>query len=157
MLTGVWQTTPVANTNGTHELLVQKSMSSMLPRITPTHPLPGELSVLEDISTLHFRKSPVSSAVDSIPQVFPDTLEHQGMSGNSGLGDLGSTQTSLLGSDLTGLGSKSLLAANSGLDVESLLNGGLTIPAWKETKDTATPRPSRFNKYSKVGACMEPN
>ena len=136
-------------------------MSSTAPRIIPTHPLPGELSVLEDISTLHFRKSPVSSAVGSIPQVFPDTLghqlEHQGTSSNSGLDDVYSTQTSLLNGHPTGIGSKSSFAANGGLDAEFPFTGGPTIPAWKETKHTATPRLSRFNKYSKVGACTKPN
>ena len=43
-------------------------------RKAPAFPLPGELSVLDSISTLHFRKSAVPSVDNSAPKIFPDNV-----------------------------------------------------------------------------------
>ena len=148
--------------------LVQEKLPPIASRIAPAHPLPGELAFLDNISTLHFRKSSLSSLEERVSKVFPDTsLVGEGSSLQALLSndssDLASAQDSLLGrksqarQTLTGSGSTGLKAAQhashtSHSDDAQLATGGSTIPAWTPSLEKAV-TPSSFNKYSKVGGC----
>ncbi len=125
-------------------------------RKVPARPLPGELAVLDSITTLHFRKVAVSASTDSLPKIHPEIV---------GMGDQLTPESLLAGDFLQGSklqttphlqvsGVQSLLAGQSmlngsGLDHLSLLTGGATISAWSTSRLTNAVLHS-FNKYSKV-------
>ncbi|KAL0038088.1 hypothetical protein WJX79_001614 [Trebouxia sp. C0005] len=138
---------------------VRKVSKLPLPaRKVPARPLPGELAVLDSISTLHFRKVAVSARTTSLPKIHPDIV---------GLGDHLTPESLLAGGFLQGSkphttphlqvsGVQSLLVGQSmlngsGSEHLSLLTGGSTIPAWSTNRPTAAVLHS-FNKYSKLEA-----
>lgn len=134
-------------------------------RKVPCRPLPGELSALDKITTLHFRKSAIPAAGDSISKVLPETSPSmirsqsllQGVLGKDGVG-LGSPQDFLSGSkaSLLGFGAQIATAAHStSISSSSAMltaSSGFTIPAGTASH-AAAPALLSFNKYSKVGAC----
>lgn len=141
-------------------------MSSM-PRKVPSHPLPGELSVLDNITTLHFRKSAIPVIADSITKVLPETSFPmmgsqsllQGMLDKDGIGQLGSPQdflsgskTSLLGAGVQIPAAEQIMSGSSSTAAMLAASSGFTIPAENASRAAAT-TPFSFNKYSKVGAC----
>lgn len=149
---------------------MQTSSLLLPPRKVPDRPLPGELAVLDSITTLHFRKSALLSE-DKTPKVFPDQessitdeqMIADSVFGGDGIADLGmGVPNNLLGSKsqvkqhLKGSGVQDLLATQDvmgGSGALSLLTGGSTISAWNSGHPSSAPvrlaAPS-FNKYSKV-------
>lgn len=139
---------------------LQGAMSSM-PYKVPSHPLPGELALLDNITILHFRKSAISAAADSITKVLPETSSTmagsqsplQGMLSKDSVELVGSPQDFLLGSksSLLGAGVQTPTAVQI-MSSSSDASNRVTIPA-QHLSRAAAPALLSFNKYSKVGAC----
>ncbi|KAL3153123.1 hypothetical protein ABBQ38_012141 [Trebouxia sp. C0009 RCD-2024] len=131
-----------------------------MPYKVPSHPLPGELALLDNITILHFRKSAISAAADSITKVLPETSSTmagsqsplQGMLSKDSVELVGSPQDFLLGSksSLLGAGVQTPTAVQI-MSSSSDASNRVTIPA-QHLSRAAAPALLSFNKYSKLEA-----
>ena len=137
-------------------------------RKVPARPFPGELSVLDSITSLHFRKSAVPSTNESISKIHPETLAMgdeltpDSMLGGDGPDGLGvqallpgsSAKQYLKGTGVQGMLQPQNILANTGSDALNTQIRGSTIPAWSSNHTPSAPAPPSFDKYSKVSICI---